>query len=68
MDTNTGRIYESFDEARKQNVAKASLVPVDVGAGFVTITGGPFRGRVYELNADGARGRRRRDKEKREGS
>ena len=66
MDTRTGRIYDSMDSARERGIPDGQLVPVNVGDGFVTITGGPFRGRVYERNADGSRGRRRRDKETRE--
>lgn len=63
MDTRTGQIYDNRELAQAAGVPDESLAEVAVTTATVTVTSGPFVGRVYERMADGRRGRRRRDLE-----
>jgi hypothetical protein len=59
MDTRTGQTYESLEEAISAGVP-ANNVALRDGTGRYVIQNGPFKGRVYRLNA---RGQSVRDRE-----
>jgi len=63
MDTRTGKLYETEAAAVNAGVPRSELAQVQVRNRSVTVTSGPFRGRVYDVSDDGRRGRRRRDLE-----
>jgi hypothetical protein len=61
MNTRTGQIYDSRDDATDDAVVPVTVRMV-AGIETVRIDSGPFRGRTYEV-VDGRRGRRRKDLE-----
>lgn len=64
MDTRTGTIYESKEAAVAAGVPAEMLAEVEPNQTrtTMTVTNGPFKGRVYDL-VGGKRGRRRKDLE-----
>ena len=59
MDTRTGKTYPSFDAALNAGVPANNIALRD-GSGRYVVPNGPFKGRVYRLNA---RGQSVRDRE-----
>ena len=65
MDTRTGLVYASRELALAAGADARNLAPVEIEQKTLRVVDGPFKGRVYEITADGRRGRRRRDLEPR---